>query len=212
MKILLYQIKLSIDTWHVSPYNGFSGCTSVVYMSNVTNFQVFAWGSNTYGQLGLGGHLIETPYPQMIQVLALEKIVEISAGQYHSLALTSSGKVYSWGWGIHGQLGHCCCDNEVYPRLLNFTEPVKQVSAGHAHSLILTCEGKLYGFGSNLFFQLDGNQIEANKCTSPVWVVLMPEMYMPIERVTTAYFHNVSRKQNESSTHFKIFTSSAFRS
>lgn len=155
-------------------------------------FQVFSWGSNAYGQLGLGNYLIETPYPQMIQSLASAKIVELSAGQYHSLALTCSGKVYSWGWGIHGQLGHGNCDNEFHPKLLDFEEPVKQVSAGHAHSLILTCEGKLYGFGSNLFFQLDGNQMEDNKCIRPVWVVLMPDMYTPIERVDTSYFHNVS--------------------
>lgn len=128
----------------------------------------------------------------MLQTLSSIKIVEISGGQYHSLALTSSGKVYSWGWGIHGQLGHSNCDNKVYPTLLNFDQPIKQVSAGHAHSLILTCEGKLYGFGSNLFFQLDGIQMDANKCTSPVWVVIMPEMYTPIEKVATSYFHNVS--------------------
>lgn len=51
-------------------------------------------------------------------------------GQYHNLALTHTGKVYSWGWGIHGQLGHGCTDNEYYPRELKFDSLVKQVSAG----------------------------------------------------------------------------------
>lgn len=157
-----------------------------------TIFQVYSWGSNAYGQLGLGYFVQESPYPQILSSIASSKIIDVAAGQYHSIALTSAGKVFTWGWGIHGQLGHGNCDNEFYPKPLNFPHAVKQVSAGHAHSLILTCEGKLYGFGSNVFGQLESCQIESNKSTRPVWVLLMPDIYTPIEKVATAYFHNVS--------------------
>jgi len=30
----------------------------------------------------------------------------VSCGSFHSLLLTVSGSVYSWGSNIHGQLGH----------------------------------------------------------------------------------------------------------
>ncbi|KAF7273866.1 hypothetical protein GWI33_013444 [Rhynchophorus ferrugineus] len=157
-----------------------------------TDSGVFAWGSNTYGQLGLGPYLQETPYPQLLTTISSLKIVDIAAGQYHSIALTHTGKVYTWGWGIHGQLGHGNCDNEYYPRLVKFDSPVKQVSAGHAHSLILTCDGKVYGFGSNVFGQLENCHIESKKSTRPTWVVIMPDMYVPIEKIATAYFHNMA--------------------
>lgn len=137
-------------------------------------------------------------------------------GQYHNLALTHTGKVFSWGWGIHGQLGHGCTDNEYYPRELKFDSLVKQVSAGksvqhtflhlveqlifsgHAHSLVLTCDGKIFGFGSNVFAQLENNcEVDCKKCTSPTWVVILPDIYVPVEKITTAYFHNVNKFKNQ---------------
>ncbi|XP_060528037.1 uncharacterized protein LOC132703033 [Cylas formicarius] len=153
---------------------------------------VYAWGSNVYGQLGLGNHVYESPYPQILTALSSVKVIDISAGQYHSIALTSDGKVYTWGWGIHGQLGHGNCDTEFLPKLLDFDQPAKQVAAGHAHSLILTCDGKLYGFGSNVFGQLENSQIKTKKSTTPIWILLMPDMYTPVEKIATSYFHNIA--------------------
>lgn len=127
----------------------------------------------------------------MITSLSFKKVIEVASGQYHSLALTSMGEVYTWGWGIHGQLGHGHCDNIFYPKLLKFKGEAIQVTAGHAHSLILTNEGQLFGFGSNIFGQLESCQIDANKSTKPVLVMVMPDIYTPIERVATNYFHNV---------------------
>ena len=34
------------------------------------------------------------------------RITEISAGMNHSAAVTSSGEMYTWGWGEFGRLGH----------------------------------------------------------------------------------------------------------
>ncbi|KAJ8917788.1 hypothetical protein NQ315_010694 [Exocentrus adspersus] len=163
----------------------------------LTDYGVFAWGSNAYGQLGLGRCVQESPYPQILTSIACEKIIDLAAGQYHSVALTAAGKVYTWGWGIHGQLGHGSCDNRYFPMLLDFPQPVKQVAAGHAHSLILTCDGKLYGFGSNVFGQLESCQIEGNKSARPVWVLLMPDIYTPLEKVATAYFHNIAVRADQ---------------
>ncbi|XP_057652123.1 uncharacterized protein LOC130891409 isoform X2 [Diorhabda carinulata] len=163
----------------------------------ITDFGVYSWGSNTYGQLGLGHSVQESPYPQMITSLSSCKIIDICAGQYHSVALTSAGKVYTWGWGIHGQLGHGNCDNEFMPKLLDFPEPIKQVSAGHAHTLILGCDGKLYGFGSNVFGQLEGSNIEASKSVKPVMIIVPSDSNTPIEKVATAYFHNIAVLSNQ---------------
>ncbi|XP_028138515.1 uncharacterized protein LOC114332924 [Diabrotica virgifera virgifera] len=158
----------------------------------LTDFGVYSWGSNTYGQLGLGHSVQESPYPQMINCLSSQKIIDLCAGQYHSVAVTADGKVYTWGWGIHGQLGHGNCDNEFHPKLLDFPENVKQVTAGHAHTLILTVDGKLFGFGSNVFGQLEGSNIEESKSVKPVWVLVPTDNHTPIEKVASAYFHNIA--------------------
>lgn len=158
----------------------------------LTDFGVFSWGSNTYGQLGLGHQVHESPYPQILSTLSSNKIIDLAAGQYHSVALSSLGQVFTWGWGIHGQLGHGNCDNEFLPKLLDFPEVIKQVAAGHAHTLILTNDGNLYGFGSNVFGQLEGSQSEGNKFVTPVWVLVPTDSYTPIEKIASAYFHNIA--------------------
>ncbi|XP_017773369.1 PREDICTED: uncharacterized protein LOC108560363 [Nicrophorus vespilloides] len=163
----------------------------------LTNFGVYAWGSNAHGQLGLGSSVQESPYPQMITTLFDKRIVDVEAGQYHSTALTVTGQVYTWGWGIHGQLGHGTCNNEFVPRLLDFNMTVKQTAAGHAHTLILTSDGKTYGFGSNLFGQLGSCNVDSSKTTIPIWVLVMPDIYTPIERISTAYFHNVAVRADQ---------------
>ena len=58
--------------------------------------QLFSFGSNSYGQLGLGDFSakgIPTPVKMPIGV----KTVMIAAGSHHSLALTDQGELYSWG-------------------------------------------------------------------------------------------------------------------
>lgn len=152
---------------------------------------MYCWGSNSHGQLALGPIVQESPYPQLITQLSHIKIVDVAAGQYHSIALAADGKVYTWGWGIHGQLGHGTCDNEYYPKLVHFEETIMQIAAGHAHSLILTCDGRMYGFGSNAFGQLESNNTIGNKTTRPMRVFLQPDIHVPIEKFATTYFHNV---------------------
>ncbi|KAF5306974.1 hypothetical protein FQR65_LT07196 [Abscondita terminalis] len=163
----------------------------------LTDCGVYAWGSNTYGQLGVGSLTCESPYPQMIDALYHIAVIKVVAGQYHSMALAADGSVYTWGWGIHGQLGHGSSASEHFPKLLNFTHSVTQMAAGHAHSLILTNEGRLYGFGSNAFGQLENSSISGNKTTAPVWIPVLPDIYTPIKKIGAAYFHNIAVRADE---------------
>lgn len=50
----------------------------------------------------------------------------------------------------------------------------------------------MYGFGSNIFGQLESRQMDTNKSATPLWIVLQPDIYSPIEKIASAYFHNVS--------------------
>ena len=59
--------------------------------------QVYAWGSNRYGQIGNGesGDYRHEVVPT--KVLDGMRIVSVDVGVYHALALTDEGQVYSWG-------------------------------------------------------------------------------------------------------------------
>ena len=48
--------------------------------------------------------------------VSLDHVVQISCGQYHCLALDRSGRVYAWGWGVHGQLGNGAIEDVDRPR------------------------------------------------------------------------------------------------
>ena len=44
--------------------------------------------------------------PKKIEAFADQRVVAVSAGGFHSLALTADGAVFTWGHGLHGCLGH----------------------------------------------------------------------------------------------------------
>ena len=66
--------------------------------------EVFGWGYNGNGQLGLGNTINQlTPY----RVSALNNfvVVKVACGYAHTLALTDEGHLYAWGANSYGQLG-----------------------------------------------------------------------------------------------------------
>lgn len=78
---------------------------SLSYLFPVTGGQVFSWGQNQYGQLGLGINGPSISTPQIIQSLQGIPFAQLSAGGAHSFALTLSGAVFGWGRNKFGQLG-----------------------------------------------------------------------------------------------------------
>ena len=66
--------------------------------------QVFAWGMNNHGQLGIG-HKENTCVPTQIKALEGQKVIQIAGGEHHTIAVTSEGKVYCWGRNDEGQIG-----------------------------------------------------------------------------------------------------------
>ncbi|XP_056409956.1 secretion-regulating guanine nucleotide exchange factor isoform X3 [Hyla sarda] len=126
---------------------------------------LLTWGSNSYGQLGLGGS-DDTQRPQQVPELG-EKgplIKSISAGGGHSAAITDSGKLYVCGQNKSGQLGLGHYDD--LPMLTLCTAilhiRVTKVSCGWDFSIILTDNGQLLSCGSNAYGQLGNSQQRAS--------------------------------------------------
>lgn len=69
------------------------------------NGQVFSWGQGYNGALGLND-LANQDHPRMVTVpIQAQRVVDVAAGNRHSLFLTDSFKVYACGEAKQGQLG-----------------------------------------------------------------------------------------------------------
>lgn len=66
--------------------------------------QVFAWGYNAYGQLGLGD-CQNRRAPCAVDGLWALPVAALAAGDSHSAALTQNGFLFTWGLNDKGQLG-----------------------------------------------------------------------------------------------------------
>ncbi|XP_052768315.1 uncharacterized protein LOC128208770 [Mya arenaria] len=154
----------------------------------LTQQGVYGWGWSKYGQVGLGTTHVYTR-PMLIDSLTGVHCVAVDCGQYHSLALTDEAKVYSWGWGVHGQLGHGDTEEQLVPKCVSDLEnqTIVKVAGGYCHSLVLNSKGEVYVFGSSFFGQLgQGNSV---KHARPVKVSLIPDKVITM---ATKFFHSVA--------------------
>jgi len=75
---------------------------------------VWSWGRGGSGKLGHGDQQNQL-LPKKIEALAGQRAVAVSAGVYHSLALTADSSVWSWGFGGRGRLGHGDEQDQLLP-------------------------------------------------------------------------------------------------
>jgi RCC1 and BTB domain-containing protein len=94
--------------------------------------------------------------PGLVKALCGQKIIDIAYGSSHVLALTQSGKCFSWGFNNFGQLGNGTQKDEHKPKLMSalIDKNLIQIVCGSNHSLVLTKSGELYGFGFNYYGQI----------------------------------------------------------
>jgi len=87
----------------------------------------------------------------MIKGLEGVKVVQVLAGEDHSLALSDNGDVYSWGRGTQGQLGHGDVKDLWFPFLIKSLQGKAVVSLGRGHncSWAVTSTGKVWAFGTS---------------------------------------------------------------
>ncbi|KAM8852464.1 putative E3 ubiquitin-protein ligase HERC4 isoform 2-T2 [Synchiropus picturatus] len=121
--------------------------------------QIFSWGQNRYGQLGLGNNGPSIPTPQIIQSLQGIPFAQISAGGAHSFALTLSGAVFGWGRNKFGQLGLNDSNDRSFPTLLKSlrSQRVIYISCGEDHTAALTKLRGVFTFGAGGYGQLGHN-------------------------------------------------------
>eukprot|EP00823_Brevimastigomonas_motovehiculus_P000014 TRINITY_DN1002_c0_g1_i1.p1 TRINITY_DN1002_c0_g1~~TRINITY_DN1002_c0_g1_i1.p1 ORF type:complete len:532 (-),score=100.97 TRINITY_DN1002_c0_g1_i1:99-1634(-) len=155
-----------------------------VFAIGMTNFAiaesgaVYSWGLNNYGQTGLG-NTSAVLVPTLVAALRELKIRYIAGAAHHVLALSEDHKVYSWGRGMYGRLGHGDDKDLFIPTEIQALSPgrlnrcsssslssassssssdgkdyVVHIGAGDGHSMAVTAAGLLYTWGVGNCLQL----------------------------------------------------------
>ncbi|KAK3249963.1 hypothetical protein CYMTET_40630 [Cymbomonas tetramitiformis] len=116
--------------------------------------EMYAWGHNANGQLGLGQTVSYTK-PQVVKGdawrLLFTRPHQVSCGSFHTLLALEDGSVAVWGKGMRGVLGGQSSSDALAPQLVEplRTHKVVHVAAGAKHCMALTAEGDVYTWGSN---------------------------------------------------------------
>uniref|UniRef100_A0A3B3D0M2 E3 ubiquitin-protein ligase HERC2 n=1 Tax=Oryzias melastigma TaxID=30732 RepID=A0A3B3D0M2_ORYME len=110
--------------------------------------KIYACGEATNGRLGLGLSSGTIQIPRQISALSNYVVKKVAVHSRHAMALTVDGKVFSWGEGDDGKLGHFSrnCDK---PRLIEAlkTKRIRDIACGSSHSAAITSSGELYSWG-----------------------------------------------------------------
>ncbi|KAK7300234.1 hypothetical protein RJT34_11074 [Clitoria ternatea] len=128
--------------------------------------QLFTFGDGTFGALGHGDRK-SVSLPREVESLKGLRTVRAACGVWHTAAVVevmvgnssssncSSGKLFTWGDGDKGRLGHGDKETKLVPTCVALVEPnFCRVACGHSLTVALTTSGHVYAMGSPVYGQL----------------------------------------------------------
>ena len=123
-------------------------------MSVTAAGEALSWGQNKHGQCGLASSANEKDAikrPTFIPGLLSYKCISAACGGGHTIVLTDTGRVLSWGTGSCGQLGHGSKENVAAPRVVEALagKHVTGVACGFGHTVVVMDSGVCMSFGWN---------------------------------------------------------------
>ncbi|KAH3732658.1 chromosome condensation regulator [Pelomyxa schiedti] len=127
----------------------------LAHTAAVQGGSVFSWGHNEAKRLGYESPATQqkTPKAVIIPLPASQSITSVSCGEFHTMAVTNTGRVWAWGYNNYGQLGNPITPDEVIkpvghpPTMVATLEDVQGIICGNTHNVALLRS-------ANLIFQL----------------------------------------------------------
>ena len=143
---------------------GYSHAAAIDYSTK----ELYLWGHNNYGQLGLG-NTADQNTPNLLA--SSEQWLYVSCGDFHTAAIKLTGELFLWGGNFYGQLGT--------GNYTNYSSPVQTVVAGvdwykvavANHTVATKTDGSLYVWGLNNFGQIGTNDLASSFYNSPTLTV-----------------------------------------
>ena len=122
----------------------------------INNGTLYTMGhNNVAGELGTGDFLPRYVPTKLMRLAKSGQVVaQVSCGFKHTVARTTSGKVYTWGWGERGQLGHGDDSNLPEPQMVKIKLDIftncacSYIQAGYRATFALMENKKLLWWGS----------------------------------------------------------------
>ena len=110
---------------------------------------MYTCGESEDGKLGLDDSQLEDT-THLQKLFINEQVTAVACGGNHTAAVTASGKLFTFGQGVHGQLGHgsSCLECPAPKQVTSLGNiHVKYVACGESHTAVITKHGNLYTCG-----------------------------------------------------------------
>ncbi|XP_065840918.1 uncharacterized protein [Oscarella lobularis] len=124
-------------------------CGQYHSMALTGDCRTWSWGWNVHGQLGLG-HIEDVLIPTRVKSLDSYDVLKIAVGYSHTVVLTSTGRLLTFGSNYLGQLGLGEIRKTSTPCLVEALENVYLVSCGLVHTVAVTKDQRVYAWGRRM--------------------------------------------------------------
>jgi alpha-tubulin suppressor-like RCC1 family protein len=160
-----------------------SACGSAYALSSRRPGRVFAWGDNSYGQLGDGTRSnAATP----VLVRRVTTATAVVAGCDAAYAITGSARtVLAWGKGAQGQMGDGHKATRLYPVSVTGLSGVNNLATGVATAYAVLSDGTVWAWGQGS----DGNLGDGQLTNNPE-PTMLTSITSPVKEVVTAHDSN----------------------
>ena len=166
-------------------------CNNFSTLALDVNGKMWSFGWNNRFETGRGGighgH---TKWPKPVKVKGNLQVSSVTACNGRCGALTKQGRVYTWGFGRHGALGHGETEDTPEPRLIEALKvfEIQSLSCGWCHMGACTKDGWVLTWGSNQSGQLGiGLNSDEEEKHSPTRVTSLKDEAM--ESISCGHSH-----------------------
>ncbi|GFP80175.1 ultraviolet-b receptor uvr8 [Phtheirospermum japonicum] len=155
----LRTIAVACGVWHTAAV-----VEVIATSTSVTSGKLFTWGDGDKNRLGQGDREPRLK-PTCVPALIDHNFHKIACGHSLTVGLTTSGRVFTMGSTVYGQLGNPNSDGKlpcpVEDKLLG--ETVEEIACGAYHVAVLTSKNEVYSWGKGANGSLGHGDIEDKK-------------------------------------------------